>query len=224
MTVLNYFYFISLFYLISLTVTTIAGLIKFSIDIPIHLKGIILMMPYVLLVETGVILFRNLIKDHNALPQYNFIMLIEFLVYAYFFKQIIISGLIKKIISVFMILFPVFWYVCGFFIFKITEWNSYVFLVGGTFTIIWALIYCYQLLTSIENVSLSSCGEFWIALGIIIFYSCEVPFMGIYNFLSTNYPSLIMKLQIGLQVTNIIMYCLFTYAFLCKKTIIMKYS
>nr|WP_315423842.1 hypothetical protein [uncultured Pedobacter sp.] len=218
MSILTYFY------VTSLIVATLTGLIKFRSNLPIHLKGIILMMPYILLVEIGAAFFRNLIKGQNVLPQYNIVLLIEFLVYAYFFKEIIISVWIKKIITLFMILFPVFWYISVFFIFKITEWNSYIFLVGGTFTIIWALIYCYQLLTSIENVSLSSCGEFWIALGIIIFYSCQVPFMGIYNFLIVNYPSLIMNFQVGLQVTNIIMYFLFTYAFLCKKTIIMKYS
>jgi len=212
------------FYLISLAAAVITGLLKFHGSLPVHLKGIIKMMPYILLVEIGATFFRNLIKGQNVLPQYNIVLLIEFLVYAYFFKEIILSVWIKNIINVFMILFPVFWYISVFFIFKITEWNSYIFLVGGTFTIIWALIYCYQLLTSIENVSLNSCSEFWIALGIIIFYSCQVPFMGIYNFLIVNYPSLIMNFQIGLQVTNIIMYSLFTYAFLCKKTIIMKYS
>jgi hypothetical protein len=212
------------FYIISLSVVTLTGLLKFRNSLPIHLKCITLMMPYILLVEIGATFFRNLINGKNVLPQYNIVLLIEFLVYAFFFKEIIISVWIKKMISIFMILFPVFWYISVFFIFKITEWNSYIFLVGGTFTIIWALIYCYQLLTSIENVSLGSCGEFWIALGIIIFYSCQVPFMGIYNFLIVNYPSLIMNFQIGLQVTNIIMYSLFTYAFLCKKTNIMKYS
>ncbi|RLJ80579.1 hypothetical protein [Pedobacter alluvionis] len=212
------------FYIASLALATLAGIIKFRKDFPIHLKVIILLLPYVLLVEISVVFFRNLIKDNNVLPQYNVVMLIEFLIYAYFFKTIIVSAFLKKAISIFMILFPVFWYISVFFIFKITEWNSYIFLVGGTFTIIWALVYCYQLLTSIENVRLNSCSEFWIALGIIIFYSSQVPFMGIYNFLIVNYPSLIMNFQIGLQVTNIIMYSLFTYAFLCKKTIIMKYS
>ncbi|WP_316828406.1 hypothetical protein [Pedobacter miscanthi] len=212
------------FYLTSLAAAVITGLLKLRISLPIHLKGIILMMPYILLVEIGAAFFRNLIKGQNVLPQYNIVLLIEFLVYACFFKEIIISEWIKKIISIFMVLFPVFWYISVFFIFKITEWNSYIFLVGGTFTIVWALIYCYQLLTSIENISLSRCSEFWIALGIIIFYACEVPFMGIYNFLIVNYPSLIMNFQIGLQLTNIIMYSLFTYAFLCIKINTMKYS
>lgn len=217
MSILIYLYFASL------AVATIAGLIKFRSSLPIHLKGIILMMPFILLVEIGAIFFRNLIKNHNVLIQYNIIMLFEFLVYAYLFKQIITSRLVKKIITIFVTIFPLFWCISVFFIFKITEWNSYVFLVGGTFTIIWALIYFYQLLTSLEGISISNCGEFWIALGIIIFYSCNVPFMGVYNFLMVNYPSLILNFQIGLQIANITMYSLFTYAFLCKKTNITKY-
>lgn len=215
---------ITYFYITALALATLTGLVKFRKDWPNHLKAIVLLLPYVLLIEIGVVFFRDRINKGNVLPQYNIIMLVEFLVYTYFFKQIIISGFIKKVISIFMVLFPVFWYVSVFFIFKITEWNSYVFLVGGTFTIILALIYCYQLLTSIDDISIGSCSEFWITLGIIIFYSCEVPFMGLYNFLTINYPSLIMKLQIGLQVTNIILYSSFTYAFICKKTNIMKYS
>lgn len=217
MSVLTYFY------ITLLAAAAITGLIKFRNSLPVHLKGIILMMPYVLLVEISAVFFRNLIKGQNVLPQYNIIMLIEFLVYAYFFKEIIVSGLVKKLISIFMIFFPVFWYISVFFIFKITAWNSYVFLVGGTCTIVWAIVYCYQLLTSTENILISHCSEFWIVLGLIVFYSCQVPFMGIFNYLSVNYPSLIMNFQMGLQVTNIIMYALFTYAFLCIKTNTMKY-
>ncbi|WP_412468426.1 hypothetical protein [Pedobacter sp. KLB.chiD] len=213
MSILTYIYITTLF------TAVVTGLLKFSNNLPIHLKGIVLMMPYVLLVEIGAAFFRNLINGKNVLPQYNIVLLTEFLVYAYFFKEIIISAWIKNIITFFMILFPVFWYISVFFIFKITEWNSYIFLVGGAFTIIWALIYCYQLLTSIENVSLHHCSEFWIALGIIIFYSCQVPFMGIYNFLIVNYPTLIINFQIGLQVSNIIMYALFTYAFYAKRSL-----
>jgi len=204
-------------YLASLAIATIIGLIKFR-GLPVHFKGIILMMPYILLTEICAAFFRDLIDEANIMAQYNLVMLIEFLIYAYFFKQIIISELVKKIITIFMIIFPIFWCISVFFIFKITQWNSYVFLLGGTFTIIWALIYFYQLLTSFESTPIKSCGEFWIALGVIIFYSCNVPFMGIYNFLLINYPSLILNFQIVLQIANIAMYSLFTYAFLCKTT------
>jgi hypothetical protein len=211
------------FYLASITIFTIIGFIKFRHSQPVHFKGIILMMPYILLTEICAAIFRNLIKYENIMLQYSIIMLIEFLVYAYFFKQIIISKLVKKMILIFMFVFPVFWCISVFFIFKSRDWNSYVFLTGGTFTIVWALIYCYQLLISVEDNSISGNGEFWIALGIIIFYSCEVPFMGLFNFLKENYPSLIVDFQAGLQIINIIMYSLFTYAFLCKKTNTTKY-
>jgi len=211
------------FYLASISIFTIIGFIKFRHKLPVHFKGIILMMPYILLIEICAAFFRNLIKYENIMLQYSIIMLIEFLIYAYFFKQVIISKLIKKMISIFMLIFPVFWCISVFFIFKSQDWNSYVFLIGGTFTIVWALIYFYQLLTSLDGMSIRSSGELWIALGIIIFYSCNVPFMGMYNFLRNNYPSLIMDFQSGLQIINIIMYSLFTYALLCKKTNTTKY-
>lgn len=208
-------------YLASLAIATMIGLIKFC-SLPVHFKGIILMMPYIFLTEICAAFFRNLINEVNIMIQYNLVMVIEFLVYAYFFKKIVVSESVKKIISIFMVVFPIFWCISVFFIFKITQWNSYVFLLGGTFTIIWALIYFYQLLTSFESTSIKSCGEFWIALGVIIFYSCNVPFMGIYNFLLINYPLLIYSFQTGLQIANIVMYSLFTYAFLCKTTNITK--
>lgn len=212
------------FYIASLALATLTGLVKFRNGWPAHLKVIVLLLPYVLLVEIGVVFFRNLVKDGNVLPLYNIIMLIEFLVYAYFFKSIITFRLVKRFLSGFLFLFPVFWFITVFFIFNITAWNSYVFLLGGTITVICALIYCYQLLTSLEDMAIGQHNEFWIALGIIIFYACQVPFMGIYNFLQVNYPALIIKFQMGLQITNIVMYSLFTYAFLCKKINIMKYT
>lgn len=78
-----------------------------------------------------------------------------------------------------------------------------------------ALIYCYEKLTSEETTSLFSEGEFWIAIGLIVYYTCVVPYMGMFHYLTENYEQLAVKLKKLNLITNIIMYCLFAYAFIC---------
>jgi hypothetical protein len=91
-------------------------------------------------------------------------------------------------------------------------------MVGGIFTIFFAIVYCYQLLNAEEPIMLRNCGEFWIAIGLIFFYVCSVPYMGMFNFLAKLHVDLAYMLKIPLQISNIMMYSLFTYAFICQLT------
>ena len=94
--------------------------------------------------------------------------------------------------------------------------------MGGVFTIFFAIVYCYQLLNVEEPVMLRNCSEFWIAIGLVFFYICSVPYMGMYRFIAEYHTDLARLLWIPLQISNIVMYSLFTYAFLCQLTNIRK--
>jgi hypothetical protein len=113
-------------------------------------------------------------------------------------------------------LFPIFWFVTVFFIFGFTTWNSYVIIVGATITVLLVLAYLYQLLQSEEVVVLKYSTEFWIAFGMLIFYTCQIPYFGVLNFLVKNYQPLTTSLLSVLQIVDSIMYLLFAYAFLCR--------
>ncbi len=109
-----------------------------------------------------------------------------------------------------------------FFIFGITKWNSYVVIAGSFFIICFSAAYYYQVFTQDELARLDNSPEFWIATGLIIFYACNLPYMGMLNFLVKNYLGLAIKFLSILKILNVIMYSIFIYAFLCR--IIIKKS
>jgi hypothetical protein len=147
---------------------------------------------------------------------YNIFMGVEFLMYACYYLQIIRNKAVRLIIKVYIGLFAVFWFIAVFWVFGIKTWNSYVAICGGIGTTLLSVYYYYQLFTEKELVKLSKSSEFWIATGLIIFYSCNLPYTGMLNFLVKNYLPLAQKLLFVLQVLNILMYFMFIYAFLCR--------
>jgi hypothetical protein len=202
----------------ALGLSGVAGLFAFKHNGPYHIKVFAVLMAYTCLVELSIFFLKDFLPKGNNLPIYNCFMLVSFMGYAYFFRQIIESKTICRLIEVFLYLYPVFWFYVVFFIFQIDEWNSYVYLSGGAFTVLWAIAYCFGLFTSEEPVRIRYCGGFWIAVGLIFFYSCGLPYMGMFNFLTKNNNELANLLKIPLQISNIVMYLLFSYAFICQPT------
>lgn len=211
-------------YLISLVISSLVG-VCLQLKLTKQLKVVALLCIYTLLFELSVFFFKQEFGyEGNTLPQYNFFILVEFIFYGYFFKQIIKNVYLQKVIKLFLFMFPVLWYIFSFYSFNILQWSSYAFVFGGTFMIFFALIYCYEKLTSEETTSLFNEGEFWIAIGLIVYYTCVVPYMGMFHYLTENYEKLAVKLKSLNLITNIIMYLLFAYAFLCKTIKIRKSS
>lgn len=190
--------------------------LKKKISFPVQI--IALLVLYTGVVEWSVVYKIEFMPDKTNVQMYNFFHLVQYLAFAYYFRQIIQLHFVQKIIRFFLYLYPIFWYVLVFFVFQFNEWNSYVFIVGGVFSILWAVVYCYQLLTAEEPVMLRNCSEFWIAIGLIFFYVCSVPYMGMYRFIAEYHTDLARLLWIPLQISNIVMYSLFTYAFICQLT------
>lgn len=199
----------------ALLLSGVAGLVAIKRNAPFHLRIVAVLVVYTCLVELSLFFLKDLVSKGNNLPAYNFFMLVLYMGYAYFFRQIIQSKVIRRIIESFLYLFPVFWFYVVFFIFKIDEWNSYVYIFGGAFTILWAITYCFELFTSEDPVHFRYSGGFWIAVGLIFFYACGLPYMGMFNFLTKNNQELANLLKLPLQISNIVMYLLFSYAFLC---------
>ena len=205
-------------YILSLGICSITTIIN-VLKMPKELRIIALLSIYAFILECSIFFFKQKVSyNGNVLPQYNFFVFVEFMFYAYFFKQVIVNPHVKKLLNLFLWMFPVLWYVFAFICFNILEWNSYSFLLGGTFTIFFALFYCYELITLNDTISLIDEGGFWIAVGLIICYACDFSYMGMFRYLTTNFSQLATNLKKVHLITNSIMYLLFAYAFLCKTT------
>ncbi|TXI32728.1 MAG: hypothetical protein E6Q58_03605 [Niabella sp.] len=204
-------------YVTTLCVSGLICLLSFRRSTLIEYKIILLLILYSILVEVTSIWFRSSFSiEENILPQYNLFLLVEFLFYGYFFQRIINNNKIKQIITIFLCVFPVVWYFLVFGVYSITEWNSYVFIAGSSFMIFLGIVYYNQLFNSPELSLAWKDGLFWIVTGILLFYACGLPYMGMYSYLKKDHISLAVKLKNLLQLSNIIMYSLFAYAFICQ--------
>lgn len=210
-------------YITILLFASITSLISFKLNYSIQLKIFSTLLCLTLINECLANFFLSFLHLQSRNPVYNIFMLIEFWAYAFYYRFIIRNKILQKVIIAFLILFPLFWYTTVFYLFDGLEyWNSYLILVGFSFTILWSVAYCYQLFTSAELIKFRNQSEFWIAIGLLIFYTCNLPYLGMYNFLATNYSELAQQLKKVLQPTNCLMYSFFIYAYLCRTTIIMK--
>jgi hypothetical protein len=152
----------------------------------------------------------------NNMPVYNMYRLFEFMGYAFYYRQIIQNKVVQKIIRWFLVLYPLYWFITVFLIFNISTWTSYLPVVGSPFTILFSVVFCYELFISPDLVDFRKCPELWIALGLIIYYTCDLPYEGMLNFLWRNYKLLAKQVVTILDILNIIMYAIITYAFLCR--------
>lgn len=209
-------------YIVVIGVAFTTSLLSFKLDYPIHLRLFSLLIGVTFIVEFSAYFIVRWFHLRTNLPLYNIFMLVEFTTYAIYYCIIIRSSIHKKIILSFVILYPLFWLISVFLIFGLSNWNSYIIITGSLFTIYTSVAYYHQLITEVELVKLRYNPEFWIATGLIVFYTCNLPYVGMLNYLIKNHLAIARQLLVLLQILVILMYSIFTYAFLCQ--MIMKKS
>jgi hypothetical protein len=206
-------------YLAFIGIAFLSSLNAFRLDFPIHLKVFSILLGLDFLVEFSSTVLVNWLHVRTNVPLYNSFMLVETMTYAWFFRTILTNRALKMTCTVFMITFPIFWVVLVFFVFGgIGAWNSYVYIVESLFTVCMAAAFYYQLFTAPNLIRLTTSPEFWIATGLIIFYTCNLPYLGMLNFITKEYFTLAQRLLMLLQILNIVMYSLITLAYLCQNT------
>ncbi|HMI63947.1 MAG TPA: hypothetical protein VK518_23685 [Puia sp.] len=200
-------------YLASVLIAFLSSLTSFRLDLPFHLKLFSCLLGLTLLVElTASILVFGYHRSNRWL--YNGFMLVEFSTYAYYYLRIIPSRKLKKILQAFLLIFPIFWGIVeiktGFY-----AWNGFVVTVGSFFSVLFALMYYYRIITTPEIMVLRTLPEFWIATGMVIFYLGSFSFFGMLNFIN-KYPKVAVRLLDVYEILDIVMYALFSYGFLCR--------
>ena len=194
----------------------LASLLSFKYRYSVHLKLFSGLLGITTLVEIlSVFIVVPVLHRKTNSDIYNVFMGIEFECYAFFYYQIIIIPWIRKLIKIFLYVFPFFWAVSVFFIVGLKHWNNYLVITGGASSVLFSLAYYYQILKSQKDIVLFSHAEFWIATGMLIFYSSQVPYFGMLNYLVKKNLLLARSLLPVLQVVDAVMYLFFIYAFIC---------
>ena len=209
-------------YISTILVAFISSLRAFRLDFPFHLRLFSLLLGVTFGVELTAELTARIWHTGNNYWLYNGFAPLEFWLYGYYYFRLIRVRLARMVILCYLILFPVFWAVTVFGIFRFSIWNSYVIIVGSFFAIIFVMMYYYQLLVDPGTRSLRGVSEFWIATGMLVFYSGALPYYGELNFLWTQHKDAARTLFKVLLIMDTLMYALFSYAFLCRRINIKK--
>jgi hypothetical protein len=156
-------------------------------------------------------------------------MLIQYPILAVYYKQILTSITVRKVLNIFLVLYPLFWLFIFLFVYNVKEWNTYGIMVGDLFITFFSARYLFELFTSERLVAFGKHTEFWIAVALIFYCCCELPITGFINYLMQDWlnnqhkplkssviASTMHNLYSILQIINIIMYSTFIYAFLCR--------
>lgn len=196
-----------------------SSLISFRLDFPFHLKLFSFLLGCVLVTELSVLLISKLFHAETNVPLYNVSMGIQYLLYGLFFRYVLNGKKYRLFIDAYLISFLLVWFLSTVFMFGLYSWNSYVAATGSLFCIFFSIAYFYQIFAVIEPVRFNTKSELWIAVGIFIFYSINLPYVGMLNFLSNTHRGFANKMLVVLQISNILMYSLFTYAYLCRMSI-----
>jgi hypothetical protein len=213
---------ITYIYLSAILFAFLSSLRSFRLGFPFHLRLFSMLLGLTFLVELAADLTERIGHTRNNYWLYNGFAPVEFWIYGYYFYQLIRVRLARSVIFYFLVLFPVFWAVTVFFVFTFNTWNSYVIIAGSFFTVLFVVMYYYQILMTREIQSLRNLPEFWIATGMLIFYLGALPFYGALNFLWTYHQSAATTLWRILLIMDTLMYLLFSYAFLCRTINIKK--
>lgn len=139
--------------------------------------------------------------------------------YGYFYYLIIRIKILRRIIFLFLVFFPIFWLATVIFRFGLHTWNSYVVTLGSFFSVVFAILYYCQLVTAEDIQPLRKLPEFWIATGMLIFYLGALPFLGTLNFFTGYYLAhrgFLHSLFNVIKILNTLMYALFSFGFLWR--------
>lgn len=155
----------------------------------------------------------------------NFFVLIETVWHLHFFYAVITIPQIRKWIPMAISGYLVLWLASNAFVTHFFEdgnavWNSYNIIGASVLTVAFSVAYLYQLIEA-ENVHLITRHPgFWIAAAMLVFFTCQIPYFGAFNFIISHKLSAkalgFANLRMLMLVLNDLMYLTFTYAYLCQ--------
>ncbi|HEY0678013.1 MAG TPA: hypothetical protein VGD17_06995 [Chitinophagaceae bacterium] len=152
---------------------------------------------------------------HNA-DLYNFFSLAAFTFYMYLLMQVVYSARARRIILYTMTAYVVISLVNILFIQKINTFHTLTYSIGCFLIVVISMYYFYELLQVPRSINLKREPAFWIVAGLLFFYICTLPILGVANYLF-SFPSVIARsLEQIITILNILLYSLFTIAFLCR--------
>ena len=111
-----------------------------------------------------------------------------------------------------------------FFLLKRGYFHSITYALGCLLIVAICIYYFYELFHYSRLLTLVQEPAFWICSGLLFFYSCSFPLFGLLNFVGDASRVIINNIDNILKLLNVMLYSIFTIAFLCRVRIGRKNS
>lgn len=179
-------------------------------------RGFALLIIILGIIETiANVIGHNGIKNHFL---FNIIYSIRAIFVPYFYKDWLQNLKIKRIIKIVVIIFPLFVAVNTIWIQGFFTLQTYSFVSGGTFILLLSVAYLWELYTNEESQNIIRDPVFWFSLAHLIYFAVSLPYIGMFNFLWSNYPSFTtLYYELIFDGTICLYNILLTTGFLCLK-------
>jgi len=147
---------------------------------------------------------------------YNLFTTIAFIFYFFSLQQIIVNKKVKRIIVYIAFIYPlitllnIFWIQTG------AVFNTITFSLGCLLIVMICIYYFLELFQLTSSINLLTQPSFWICSGLLFYFSCSFPLLGLVNFLKSPSKIIGNSLAIISNLLDVLLYSSFTIAFLCR--------
>jgi hypothetical protein len=199
---------------ISIIVCAIIGLITWHRNREMYLK----VLPVFLLLDFTIesIGWWLSSRHESNILLYSIFNVLALNFYLFILYNVLRTTMAKKVVTIVMIFFSLF--AIGNFVFYqgLEEYHSLTYSVGSLCIVAVSAYYFLELFQFPRSITLMREPGFWISSGLIFFFSCGFPFFGSINIMNALPKLLLNNLEILLNILNILLYTLFSIAFLCR--------
>jgi hypothetical protein len=150
---------------------------------------------------------------------YNVFHVVYYIYLASIFYHTLKHDTVKSVIPVFYVTFFLFVVYNSLFLQGILSLQTYTLVLGGGFMMFLAGAYFWELFVSTDNESIARDPFFWFSFGFLLYFGGTVPFLGMFNYLSTNFYDFTVFYYTNFSnAFSILLSLLIMVGFLCRKS------
>jgi hypothetical protein len=147
---------------------------------------------------------------------YNFFTIVEFVFYLFILYSIIENSAAKKIIIGVIFVYVPASLINIFFFQGLNSLHTITYSIGCLSIVGGCILYFFEVFRARQIINLLHEPGFWISSGLLFFYSCTFPYYALTDLLKGSAPFILNNFWTILNVLNILLYTLFTIAFVCR--------
>ncbi len=197
--------------------TGLTAIFIFRKSLPLPYRRFILLIILLSILETiaNAVGFFGKMKNHFV---FNILYVIQLTLVPYIFKFWLNRLWVKKFIQIFLYIFPLSVLINTLWIQGFFTLHTYNFVIGGSFILFLSVAYLGELYSNEESQNILRNPVFWFSLAYLFYFAVSVPYLGMLNYLWTNYPSFAtLYYEHIFERTNCLYNILLTVGFLCLK-------